>query len=83
MPNSQNPVAHTVSLKKIWVLPTLVLISTNQIAAKNIPQIREGTGHYVSLPSMGYKAFMNAKNTQVVTISNHYVQHHHLSSFAS
>ena len=83
MPNLQNPIAYTATLKKTWAQPKLVLISTSQISAKNIPQIREATGHYISLPSVGYRAFQNAKGTRVVTISSNSVQHHHKSSFAS
>jgi len=83
MPNLQNPIAYTATLKKTWAQPKLVLISTSQISAKNIPQIREATGHYVSLPSTGYRGFVNAKGTKAVSISINNVQHHHQSSFAS
>jgi hypothetical protein len=70
-------------MKKTWSKPELYIISQDPLQAKNIPNVREVTGHYLTLPSIGYKGFANTKGTTVVSISSNSVPHRHKSDFIS
>lgn len=57
-------------MKKSWAKPDFYIIDRDPVQAKNNNAIHEGTGHYVTLTSFGYKAFLNGANTRAFVISN-------------
>ena len=47
----------------------IYLIDTDPVHAKNRNTVHEGTAHYVTLNSIGYKALVNSKGTKAGVIS--------------
>ncbi|WP_448700482.1 hypothetical protein ACFGVR_00930 [Mucilaginibacter sp. AW1-3] len=83
MRNTESSINQTKPSLKTWTEPQIILISTNQINAKNIPQVHEHTGHYVTLPSVSYRAKVNDAGSKVVSLTSGGVVKHHVSSLAS
>ena len=56
-------------MKKPWAKPDFYIISRDPIQAKLNNNIHEGTGHYVTLTSVGYKGFVNAAGTKAFALT--------------